>query len=122
MNKKKRLNQIRERRKSRTRIRILGTALKPRLSVFRSNRQSYAQLIDDEESKTLISASTKDVKKSDVSGGSLKVNLARALGKLIAEEAEKAGIKTAIFDRGDKRYHGRVKAVAEGAREAGLKI
>lgn len=122
MNTKKKLNQIRLRRKSRARVKLFGTALKPRLSIFRSNKQSYAQLIDDETHKTLVSASTAEIKKHDKNTKNAKVKAGEELGKLVAEKALKAGVKQAIFDRGDKKFHGRVKAAAEGARSAGLKI
>lgn len=122
MSRKKQLNQIRLRRKNRTRVKLFGTAQKPRLSVFRSNKQICVQLIDDEVGKTLVSASTAEVKKHDKSAKNSKVKAAEELGKLIAEKALRAGIKQAIFDRGDKKFHGRVKAVAEGVRSAGLKV
>lgn len=115
--KKKILNQIRARRKKRTRVKIFGTSAKPRLSVFRSHRQSYVQLIDDKEGKTLLSASTKSLKTKDK-----KVSAANLLGQLIAKKALEQGITRVVFDRGDKKYHGRVRAIAEGAREGGLKI
>lgn len=107
----------RQRRASRTRAKIRGTAERPRLTVFRSNTALYAQLIDDTKHATLAAASTKQVdqKVSRVEQGTL-------LGKLMAEKAKEAKITSAIFDRGSYRFHGRVKAVAEAAREAGLTI
>lgn len=115
-NEKKKNLQI-TRRQKRNRAKIYGTAEKPRLSVFRSNRYTYAQLIDDAKQTTLVSASAKEVESSGK-----KTGLAKAVGKLIAEKAQKLGIKQAVFNKGSYLYHGRVKAVAEGARENGLKI
>lgn len=96
-----------------------GTESRPRLSVFRSNKEIYAQLIDDENGRTLAAASSRD-KGIDVKG--TKTEVANAVGKAIAEKAKKAGIETVAFDRGGNLYHGRVKSLAEGAREAGLKF
>src|SRR3990167_7871830 len=109
-------NLKRDQRRKRNRAKIYGTAEKPRLSVFRSNRHTYAQLIDDSKGITLASASTHSVK------GKGKAAQAKALGVLIAEKAQKAGVKQAVFNKGPYLFHGRVKAVAEGAREAGLKL
>ena len=99
---------------------VSGTAQRPRLSVFRSNTDIYAQLINDENGETILSASTKDkdikVQKAP------KVELSTLVGKAIAAKAIAAGITTAVFDRGGYLYHGRIKAVAEGAREAGLTL
>jgi len=110
-------------RKLRIRRRIrkvsFGTEARPRLSVFRSNKEIYAQLIDDNAGKTLAAASSRD-KEIDAKG--TKTEIAVAVGKAIAEKAKKAGIETVAFDRGGNLYHGRVKALAEGAREAGLKF
>jgi len=113
----KKLNLIRARRAKRVRAKIKGTKTKPRLSVFRSNRQIYVQLIDDNAQKTLVSASSLEIKKP-----LKKTEAAEKVGELIAERALKAGIKEAIFDRGAYKYHGRVKAVAEAARKKGLKL
>lgn len=110
-------NLNRKLRQDRNRATISGTAEKPRLSVFRSNKFTYAQLIDDVQGKTLASASTKELKKKGK-----KTELAQELGALIAEKAKKAGVKEAIFNRSFYKFHGRVKAVAEGARSGGLKI
>lgn len=118
MKARKKLNQIRERRKRRVRSRIHGVASKPRLSVFRSNRHLYAQLIDDSTGKTIVSASSREIKK----GGGGKIGAAKKVGELLAERAKKAGIGAAVFDRGSYSYHGRVRALAESAREGGLKI
>lgn len=114
--KKKNLNQ--EFRRRRNRGKIFGTAEKPRLSVFRSNRYTYVQLINDETGTTLASASTQELKAGKVK----KIDQAKLLGELIAEKAKKAGIAQAIFNKGAYLYHGRVKAVAEGARTKGLNL
>lgn len=110
-------NLNRELRKKRIRARIQGTAKQPRLSVFRSNQYTYAQLIDDVNQKTIVSASTKTLKEKVA-----KTKLAEKLGEMIADKAKKEGIQTVVFDRGAYQYHGRVKAVAEAARKAGLKL
>lgn len=102
----------------RTSAKIFGTLEKPRLSVFRSNIYTYAQLIDDLNRKTLVSASTHELKKEKGS----KTRGAESLGELIAKKALENKISTAVFNRGNYAYHGRVKAVAEGARKGGLKI
>jgi len=94
-----------------------GTADRPRVSVFKSNKGIYAQLIDDVNGKTLASASTKEIGKDSVN-----VEVAKEVGKKLAENAKGAGIETVIFDRGGYPYHGRVKSLAEGAREGGLKF
>lgn len=119
MVKKKKLNLIRLRRKRRTRAKIFGTAEKPRLSVFRSNRYNYAQLIDDKIRKTLISVSTHGLSKG---GKEKRQDSALKLGESIAKKAVEKGIKKAVFDRGKYKYHGRIKAIAEGARKGGLQI
>jgi large subunit ribosomal protein L18 len=106
------------RRHVRARTRIAGTAERPRLAVFRSNRHIYAQLIDDAAARTLVAASDREVK----GGGDGKTSSAKAVGELIAERAKAAGIERVVFDRGGRLYHGRVAAVAEGAREKGLRI
>lgn len=105
----------------RTRIRrtVKGTAERPRLSVFRSNKQIYAQLIDDINGVTLAAASS-SAKEFGVTGN--KVAIANAVGKAIAEKAKASGISSVVFDRGGYLYHGRVKALAEGAREGGLQF
>lgn len=113
------INKIRQRRKNRARSKIFGTAIRPRFSVFRSNRFSYVQLIDDEKGRTIASASTKEI---SVGNKQKKTPAAQLLGKLIAERALAKKIKSAVFDRGQYQYHGRVKSIAESAREAGLKI
>ena len=108
----------RQRIKFRIRKIVSGTAAQPRLSVFRSNKEIYAQIIDDVNGTTLVAASSRD---KDVAQGT-SVETAKAVGKLVAEKALKAGISTISFDRGGYLYHGRVKSLAEGAREAGLKF
>lgn len=113
-------NAIRRRKHVRVRKKIAGTSSRPRLCVFRSNTNIYAQIIDDEAGKTLVSASTleKEVKAS-IANGSNKEGAA-AVGKLIAERALAKEIKEVVFDRGGYIFHGRVEALAEAAREAGL--
>ncbi len=101
--------------KRKIRSRVTGTTAKPRLSVFRSNKQIYAQLIDDANGSTLASASSRSI--SDKVN---KVEIAKIVGKSLAEKALAAGITTCVFDRGGYLYHGRVKSLAEGAREGGL--
>ena len=96
-----------------------GTMARPRLFVFRSNQHIYAQLLDDDAAKVLISASDKETKAKK---GTKKVEVAKEVGKLIAKKAMEQKITTIIFDRGGLLFHGRVKAVAEGAREEGLKF
>lgn len=103
------------------RAKIFGTSKKPRLSVFRSNRYTYVQLIDDENSKTLLSASTRELKEKKLKKLK-KMQQAEEVGALIAKKAEEKGIKCAVFNRRGYQYHGRVKAVAEGARKGGLKL
>lgn len=98
------------------RAKISGTAKIPRLCVFRSSKHIYAQLIDDEKSKTLISTSDLEIKKAK----DKKINLASKVGKLIAKKAIEKKITKVVFDRGGYKYHGRVRALAEGAREGGL--
>ncbi len=100
------------------RAKIFGTLEKPRLSVFRSNRYTYVQLIDDENGKTLLSVSTKELNEKKLK----KTQQAEGAGALIAKKAEEKGIKCAVFSRRGYQYHGRVKAVAEGARKGGLKL
>jgi len=111
--------QARERRHRRVRKRIRGTAERPRLAVFRSNKGIQAQLIDDAAGKTLAAASWIGLPKSFKGN---KSEQAAAVGKLLAQNASKAGIETVVFDRGGYLYHGRVKALAEAAREGGLKF
>lgn len=116
MDKNKIKIEKRTRRHKRIRARVSGTASIPRLAAFRSNNYIYAQLIDDDSGKTLVSASSIEVK------GSNKTAAAVATGKAIAKKAIEQKIKTVVFDRGGYVYAGRVKALAEGAREGGLKF
>ena len=115
------LNKVLRRAKIKRRIRkrVTGTSLIPRLSVYRSNKQIYAQLIDDATGKTLASAgSFKQKEAQNVN----KITQATMIGKEIAEKAQEAGIKTVVFDRNGYLYHGRVKSLADSAREGGLKF
>ena len=112
-------NEARLRRHRRVRGKISGTAERPRLDVFRSSKHIYAQIIDDVNGVTLVSASTVE-KGFEGFGGN--VEAANKVGKAIAEKALAKGIKTVVFDRGGFVYHGRVKALAEGAREGGLEL
>ena len=108
------------RRHQRVRKHIFGSAEKPRLVVTRSNRHMIAQLVDDYVGKTLVSAST--MEDTLRASSDKKVDKAREVGKLIAQRAKAAGIAAVVFDRGGNKYHGRVAAVAEGAREGGLSL
>jgi len=108
----------RQRIRFRIRKTISGTATNPRLSVFRSNKEIYAQLIDDVNGVTLLAASSRE---KEIEKGT-NVDVATAVGKLVAEKALKAGIDVVTFDRGGYLYHGRIKSLAEGARAAGLKF
>jgi large subunit ribosomal protein L18 len=109
---------------SRIRNRVSGTPGRPRLAVFRSLKHIYAQVIDDSNGKTLVAAATvaKGAKKDAGAAYGGNITAAKQVGKLIAERALEAGIKDVVFDRGGHRYHGRVKALADAAREAGLKF
>lgn len=121
MNKK--MNKVKLRRKIRVRKKIFGTSERPRLNVYRSLKHIYAQLIDDTAGKTLVSASSKaaEVEEKIKAAGS-KVEASKIVGELLAQRAKEAKIETAVFDRNGFRFHGRVKAVADGAKEGGLKI
>jgi large subunit ribosomal protein L18 len=110
--------QARERRHRRVRGKVAGTATRPRLAVFRSNRGIFAQLVDDQSGRTLASASWLGLK----SFKGNKTDQAAEVGKSLAAAAKQAGIETCVFDRGGYLYHGRVKALAEGAREGGLQF
>lgn len=101
------------------RKKIKGTAARPRLSVFRSNKEIYCQMIDDRNGNTLVAASSRD---NGFSTEGTKTDQAKAVGKALAERALAANIETVVFDRSGYLYHGRVKALAEGAREGGLKF
>ena len=120
VNKQKR----RARRQQRVRARVFGTAAKPRLNVFRGSLGTYAQLVDDSAGKTLAAVHSKkvEVKKADVGERKAKVAAAYLVGKILAEKAKALGIIKAVFDRGGYKYHGRVAAVAEGARDGGLEF
>ncbi|MCX6184551.1 MAG: 50S ribosomal protein L18 [Flavobacterium sp.] len=111
-------SERRQRIKFRIRKIVSGTAAKPRLSVFRSNKEIYAQLIDDVNGVTLLAASSRE---KEIGKGT-NVEVANAVGKLVAEKALKAGIDNVTFDRGGYLYHGRIKSLADGARTAGLKF
>ena len=111
--------EARQRRHRRVRKRIHGAAQRPRLAVYRSNRHIYVQLIDDAAGRTLVSASSRE---SDAQGDGDKKAAAKRVGQLIAKRAKEAGVESAVLDRGGRLYHGRVREVAEGAREGGLRI
>ena len=110
----------RKHRQRRVRYRISGTAERPRLNVYRSLTNIYAQVIDDGRGHTLAAASTLDKEVAAQAAGKSKVEAARIVGRVVGERAKQAGIEKVVFDRGGFKYHGRVAAVAEGAREAGL--
>ena len=113
-------SEKRDRIHLRIRKTISGTAERPRLCVFRSNKEIYAQLVDDLTGKTLLAASSRD--KGIAGDKGSKVEVAKLVGKAIAEKATKSGVESVVFDRGGYLYHGRVKQLAEGAREGGLKF
>lgn len=114
------LNAVRTRRQIRSRAKIFGVAARPRLAVFKSNTSIYAQLIDDEKGKTLASASSRHISAKEKK--MTKSDSAKQVGELLAKKAKEAGIARAVFDRRGYKYHGRVKALAEGARNGGLVI
>jgi len=115
-------SEVRMRIHERIRKKLEGSTSRPRLAVFRSNKHIYAQVIDDSKGATLTAASTLDVDtKKDVKHGG-NIAAAKAVGKLVAQRAKEKGIENVLFDRGGYLYHGRVKALAEAAREAGLKF
>jgi large subunit ribosomal protein L18 len=122
MDLQKRKQRQRLRRRQHVRSKIVGTSERPRLTVFRSSKHIYAQLVDDLAGQTVVAASSsgKDVKKSIPYGGNVKA--AKAVGKALAEAAKGKGISKAAFDRGHYRYHGRIKALADAAREGGLQF
>ncbi|MDD3723594.1 MAG: 50S ribosomal protein L18 [Lutibacter sp.] len=115
------LSKLERRQRIKHRIRkiVVGTAARPRLSVFRSNKEIYAQLIDDNLGTTLVSVSSRD---KEIESTGSKSEIAKTVGKSIAEKAISTGIETVAFDRNGFLYHGRVKALADAAREAGLKF
>jgi large subunit ribosomal protein L18 len=111
----------RQRRHVRVRAKVKGTAARPRLNVFRSSVHIYAQVIDDDRGRTMVAASDLEQEVRDRAGtDATKTTRARAVGEVIGQRAQAAGIGAVVFDRGGYLYHGRVKAVADGAREAGL--
>ncbi len=112
------ISKIQRRNKIKTRIRgkVSGTAARPRMTVFRSNKQIYVQVIDDQEGKTLVASSSKGLE------GGTKIEVAAKVGKAIAEKAIAAGITEVVFDRNGYLFHGRVKSLADAAREGGLKF
>jgi large subunit ribosomal protein L18 len=120
MSKTLRTHQLRERRHRRVRKHVIGTPERPRLTVFRSNKHIAAQIIDDTVGRTLVSAST--LESAQRAGATGNIAAAAEIGKLIAARAKSEGVTKVVFDRGGSRYHGRVAALAEAAREAGLEL
>ena len=110
---------LRRKRHERLRLRLKGSTERPRLSVFRSAKYIYAQVIDDSSGRTLASASSRE---AGLGAGPGKVDTARSVGRAVAERARAAGVSTVVLDRGGYRYHGRVRSLAEGAREGGLDL
>jgi large subunit ribosomal protein L18 len=115
-------NLARKRRHLRVRKRVKGTAERPRLNVYRSNKHIYAQVIDDVQGRTLVSASTLDKELRGVITNGSNVEAARKVGELVAKRALEKGLTSVVFDRGGYLYHGRVQALADAAREAGLQF
>lgn len=109
----------RQRRHQRVRKSVNGVAARPRLAVFRSNRYIYAQLVDDSSGRTLVSASSQE---DDLRQRALNLETAAKVGTLLAERAKQAGVESVVFDRGGFAYHGRIKALADAARESGLQF
>lgn len=114
--------QQRTRRRIRVRARVTGSSIRPRLSVFRGLKFIYAQIIDDTKGKTLVALHSKNVKAAATGEKTQKVSIAYELGKELAKLAKEKGIEQVVFDRGGYRYHGRVQALADGAREGGLQF
>ena len=112
--------ELRIRRHTRVRKRVHGNPERPRLSIFRSNIHIYAQVIDDAAGRTLVAASTVEPSLTASLRGKTKIDRAKAIGQLIAQRAKDAGIEQVVFDRGGFKYHGRIQALADAAREAGL--
>ena len=112
----------RHRRHARVRAKVKGTNVRPRLCVFRSLNNIYVQVIDDSQQHTLVSASTLDPEIKSETLGKMKTNKAELVGSLVAKRALSKGVNRVVFDRGGYKYHGRVKALAEAARQAGLKF
>jgi large subunit ribosomal protein L18 len=119
MIKKDSRDALRRKRHARLRLRIAGSAERPRLSIFRSSKFIYAQVIDDTTGRTLASASSRE---ATLATGAGKVDSARSVGRALAERAKAAGVSTVVLDRGGYRYHGRVRSLTEGAREGGLDL
>ncbi|OGF26336.1 50S ribosomal protein L18 [Candidatus Falkowbacteria bacterium RIFOXYB2_FULL_47_14] len=122
MDQQKRKKTIKTRKHAKIRAKIRGIESRVRLSIFRSNRGFYVQVIDDREGKTLVSAHSQEIKGVEDKDRSGKTAVGFAVGKLIAKKALEKKIEKVVFDRGGNKYHGRVKAVADGAREGGLKF
>ncbi len=120
MEKIKKQQAIRQRRKNRVRAKVKGTDTRPRLSVFRSNRGLYLQIINDQKGTTLVSAHSRELKDKDKLAK--KIDQAKLLGELLADKALKKKIKQVVFDRSAYKYHGQVKAIAEAARAQGLEF
>lgn len=120
MAKESKTHELRDRRHARVRQKVTGSAQRPRLSVFRSNKHIVAQIIDDGAGRTLVAAST--VEASLRSGATGNISAATEVGRLVAQRALEKGVTSVVFDRGASRYHGRVAALAEAAREAGLEF
>ncbi len=114
--------ELRIKRRLRVRSKVRGTSERPRLAVFRSEKHIYAQLIDDTVGDTLVSSSTVESELREKVGKTWGQEAAREVGKLLAQRALEKGFKTVVFDRGGFKFHGRVKALADGAREAGLEF
>jgi len=114
--------ELRLRRHNRVRRRVRGTTERPRLSVYRSNVHIYAQVIDDSTGRTLVAASTVEKALAEQLTDAVKTEQAKAIGKALAERAKAAGVTQVVYDRGGFKYHGRVQALAEAAREAGLEF
>lgn len=114
--------EARQRRKRRVRAKVHGTAERPRLNIFRSNENIFAQVINDDAGHTVAQASTIDTEVAPQVQDKTKSEAAKVVGQVLAERAKEAGVETVIFDRGGFQYRGRVAALAEGAREAGLKF
>jgi len=114
--------EARVRRHIRTRKKIKGTTERPRLAVFKSNKYIYAQIIDDVNGSTLVAASSFDKELREKFNGRVNAESAKAVGEAVAKKASEKGIKQVVFDRGGFLYHGRIKAIADAAREAGLEF
>ena len=119
MIKKSSRDELRRKRHARLRLRVTGSTERPRLSVFRSSRFIYAQVIDDTTGRTLAAASSRE---PSLGAGTGKVAVAETVGRAVAERARQAGVTQVVLDRGGYRYHGRVRSLAEGARQGGLEL